>query len=43
MCWSMKLFRVNRPFPEARAAADEGLRQHPLNEHPPVDQVGKLA
>jgi ribonuclease BN (tRNA processing enzyme) len=34
---------VNRLFPEPRSTADEGLRQHLLNAHTPVDQVGKVA
>jgi ribonuclease BN (tRNA processing enzyme) len=34
---------VNRLFPEPRSVANEGLRQHLLNAHTPVDQVGKLA
>ncbi len=34
---------INRLFPEPRSAADEGLRQHLLNAHTPVEQVGKVA
>jgi ribonuclease BN (tRNA processing enzyme) len=34
---------VNRLFPEPRSVANEGLRQHLLNAHTPVDQVGKVA
>jgi len=34
---------VNRLFPEPRSVALEGLRQHLLNAHTPVDQVGKVA
>lgn len=34
---------VNRLFPEPRSVANEGLRQHLLNAHTPVDEVGKVA
>jgi ribonuclease BN (tRNA processing enzyme) len=34
---------VNGLFPEPRSAADEGLRNHLLNAHTTVDQVGKVA
>jgi ribonuclease BN (tRNA processing enzyme) len=34
---------IDRLFPEPRSIADEGLRQHLLNAHTPVDQVGKVA
>jgi ribonuclease BN (tRNA processing enzyme) len=34
---------IDRLFPSTRSLAEEGLRQHLLSAHTPVDQVGKVA
>jgi ribonuclease BN (tRNA processing enzyme) len=35
--------RINRVLPEPRTPAQEAIRQHSLNAHTPVEEVGKIA
>jgi ribonuclease BN (tRNA processing enzyme) len=34
---------INRILPEPRTSAQEAMRQHSLNAHTPVEEVGKIA
>ena len=34
---------INRVLPEPRTPAQEAMRQHSLNAHTPVEEVGKIA